>query len=192
MNTKKHTSLRLTEFPWHYISTVCDLLLLFFLMFPLSLVTSHFQYGLFFSPLSPVSLFLHFFFVPSLAWRTCGSCMYCRLWLTHSPFCRWLHFDICSVKPYCSALTQNRCSRPIYNKLRVNSFHLREQSGGLRDLLLSPPRPLLLLSLHFTLWILNCSSTPRIGSLPVLWVDAEQPWGLTFLAGSEVSSLFSF
>lgn len=63
MNTKKHSSLRLTEFPWHYISTVCDLLLLFFLVFPLSLVTSHFQYGLFFSPLSPS----HFFFMFSLS-----------------------------------------------------------------------------------------------------------------------------
>lgn len=34
-------------------------------------------------------------------------------------------------------------------------------------------RLLLLLSLHFTLWTLNCGSTPRIGFLAVFWADAE-------------------
>lgn len=77
----------------------------------------------------------------------------------------------CSAKPHCTALTRNRCSRPIYSKLWVSSFHLQEQSGtpGSFELCyLSPPCLLLLLSLYFTLWTLNCGSTPRIGSLGCL------------------------
>lgn len=57
----------------------------------------------------------------------------------------------CSVKPYCNALTWNRCSRPIYSKLWVSSFHLQEQSGtfGSFELCyLSPPAPVAFTTLH--------------------------------------------
>ena len=57
----------------------------------------------------------------------------------------------CSVKPYCSVLTRNRCSRPIYSKLWVSSFHLQEQSGTFRSFelcYLFMPAPVAFTKLH--------------------------------------------
>lgn len=62
----------------------------------------------------------------------------------------------CSVKPHCSALTQNRCSRPIYSKLWASSFHLQEQSGTLGVLWALPSLPscscCFLYTSHFGHW----------------------------------------
>lgn len=49
-----------------------------------------------------------------------------------------------------------------------------------------------LLSPCFTRYMLNWSSTPSIGPPVVCRDDAEYPWGLTFLEGSELSSLVMF
>ena len=114
------------------------------------------------------SLFLLLVFFLLLTDSQMGRCM-----LHHPvPLCTVTFF---SVKLYCSALTRNRCSRPIYNKLWVSSLHLQEQAGTLGSLGFSAisHRLLLLLSLYFTLWTLNCGSTLRIGFLAVFWADAE-------------------
>lgn len=57
----------------------------------------------------------------------------------------------CSGKPYCSMLTRNRCSWPIYSKLWVSSFHMQEQSGAFESselCYLSPPAPVAFTMLH--------------------------------------------
>lgn len=63
----------------------------------------------------------------------------------------------CSVKHGCNALTRSRCSWPTYRELWVSSFHLQEPSDTFVCC-----RVTTLLPWSFTLWTVNCSSTPAM------------------------------
>lgn len=63
----------------------------------------------------------------------------------------------CSVKHGYDALTRSTCSWPKYRKLWVSNFHLQERSD---TFVCCNVTTLLLWS--FTLWTVNCSSTPGI------------------------------
>lgn len=73
------------------------------------------------------------------------------------PFSPPYSHEFCSIKHSYNALTWSRCSWPIYRKLWVSSFHLQERFDTFVCC-----RVTTLLLWSFTLWTVNCSSTPRI------------------------------